>query len=103
MANFRVEFTREALESLMKTRRYIADNLMNPQAAVRYTGRIVSAAESLSIFPEMHRVRIKDSEGNALRFFPIDNHIIIYYVGESEHVVNIVNVVYSRRNIDAII
>lgn len=103
MSGFKVEYADLAVESLRKIRRYIIHNLMNPEAAVRQTERIMSACETLAVFPRMHRVRKIDSHGRELRFFPIDSYVILYSVDDVAEVVNILNVIHSRRNIDAMI
>lgn len=101
MAGFRVEYSELAAESLIKLQRYIARKLLNPDAAIRQTDRIMSACESLSIFPRMHRVRKTDSKGRQLRFFPVDNYTIVYSIDDENHTVNILHVIYSRRDIDS--
>ena len=103
MAGFKVEFSELAIESLRKLQRYIARKLFNPDAAKRQADRIMSACASLSVFPKMHRIRKIDSKGYGLRFFPVDNYIVIYSVDEFVRTVTIMNVIYSRRNLDAMI
>ena len=103
MTGFKVEYSELAIESLKKLQRYIARELFNPDAAKRQADRIMSACVSLSVFPKMHRIRKIDSQGYGLRFFPVDNYIVIYRVDEFVKTVTIMNVVYSRRNLDAII
>lgn len=103
MAGFKVEYSELAIESLRKLQRYIARKLFNPDAAKRQADRIMSACASLSLFPKMHRIRKIDSQGYGLRFFPVDNYIVVYRVDEFMRTVTIMNVVYSRRNIDSMI
>ena len=103
MQNFRVIYSGNAVEDIRNIYDYIAYKLFNPQIASQQSDRIMSAAESLAVFPKMHRVRKKDSKGNETRFFPIDNYLILYDVDDDKHTVNILRVVYRRRNIDDII
>ena len=103
MRIFSVEITEPALEDIESLRAYIAKKLNNPEAASKQIKRILSAIEALAVFPKIYRVRKYDSAGNALRYFPIDNYLIIYSIEEKKCIVHILNVIYSRRNLDSLI
>lgn len=45
-------------------------------------------------FSELYRVRRKDSKGRELRYMPID---------DSRHIVNVLHILYGRRNFENII
>lgn len=82
---------------------YIAFRLLNPEAASAQSDRIMSAAEILAAFPKIFRVRGKDSDGNELRLFPVDNYAVLYSVDEASYTVNVSNVIYGKRNLEEII
>ena len=103
MKSFSVRITEPALDNIRDLRAYITKRFHNPEAASLQVERILSAAEALAVFPKIYRVRKTDSRGNALRYFPIDNYMIIYSIDESECIVNILNVFYGKRNIDSLI
>ena len=103
MASFRVTYSGESIREIRGIRRYIAGKLHNPSAASQQADRIMSAAESLSVFPEMHRVRFQDSEGRDIRVFPVDNYLMLYSVDEDKHLVSILHVVHGRRDLDSLI
>lgn len=103
MTRFRVIYSYDALKELRGIRRYISRKLNNPSAASKQVAHIMLAAESLAVFPKLYRVRQVDTDGNEIRFFQVDNYTIIYYVDESRKTINVIHVIYSRRNIDALI
>ena len=103
MASFRVTYSGDAIREIRSIRRYIVGKLHNPSAASRQTDRIMSAAESLAVFPKMHRVRFQDSEGRYIRVFPVDKYLMLYSVDEDKRLVSILHVVHGKRDIDALI
>ena len=103
MTGFRVIYSDEALEELRGIRYYISRRLNNPSAASQQADRIMSAADSLTVFPKMHRVRMKDRKGREIRFFPVDSYMVLYHVDEGKRIVDILHIFSSRRDIDALI
>ena len=103
MKHFRVEITEPAVDDIRRLCAYISVNLKNPEAASQQRNRILSAAEALAVFPKIYRVRKYDSRGNALRYFPVDNYVIIYSLDEERRIVNVLNVIYGKRDIDTIV
>lgn len=103
MNSFRVVYSDTAIAELKNIRRYIARNLQNPESACEWTEYIMSSAETLSVFPKRHPVRGKDSHGNDMRIFPVGSYAIIYSVDDTNRIVNISRIIYSRRNLDSLI
>ena len=49
------------------------------------------------------RYRLYDDEplhSQGVRFFPVDNYLIFYKTNEEESIVNIVRIMYGRRDIN---
>ena len=103
MKHFSVEITEPAVEDIRRLWMYIAVNLNDPKAASMQRSRILSAAEALAVFPKIYRVRKYDSKGRALRYFPVNNYVIIYVIDEEKQIVDILNVIYGKRDIDSLI
>ena len=101
-SNFNIGYSEDFDEDVRAIHTHIAYNLKNPLAASEQVSRIISATESLGIFPKLHRVRGKDRFGNEMRIYPIDNYKILYSVDELKHIVNISRVLYGRRNINSL-
>lgn len=105
MTEYSLVITAPALEDLNDIRSYIADRLNNPSAASEFSDKIFHYAESLILFPKRNRVRKKIEKGRkilGIRYMPVDNFIIIYCVDDSKHTVNILRVMYGRRNLTSI-
>ena len=96
--NFTVELTAKAKQDLRCLHDYIVDQYQNPKDASKLLERLTSAAKSLAVFPKMHRVRKKDSNGREIRFFPVDDYVIIYFVDERKQLVSIMHFCHGRRD-----
>ena len=103
MMKYKLEFTEVALRELESIKTYISDELNNPEAASRQSSRIFLAAEALTVFPKLYRVRRIDAEGNEIRFLLVDNYIIIYNIDDKTNTVNVIHIIYGRRDINSII
>jgi len=99
--NFEIKFTENALEDIQEMKFYISYNLKNPEAAITTLERIMSSIEKLKTFPKIHRVRRKNS-GKEIRVVPVENFNILYFLDNENNAVNILRVLYGRRNIDAL-
>lgn len=100
VSNFRVIYSSRFDRELQGIYNYISDKLSNPEAASQRVALIISRAESLSSSPKRYRVRFKDEDGNDIRILKVKNHVILYSVDDTEHIVNISSVIYGKRNID---
>ncbi|MBQ6113328.1 MAG: type II toxin-antitoxin system RelE/ParE family toxin [Synergistaceae bacterium] len=100
---FSVKFIFEARQDMHNICHYIKYELNDPVAAADVADKITASAISLSLFPKRYRVRKKDSKGQEIRIMPVNNFALIYSVDEAKQIVNILRVIYSRRNLDALI
>ncbi|MBQ6435709.1 MAG: type II toxin-antitoxin system RelE/ParE family toxin [Synergistaceae bacterium] len=99
MQNFKIVYSDEAIGELREIHDYIAEKLMNPEAARQQSDRIMLAIEALGIFPKLYRVRGRDSQRNEIRILPVDNYLILYSVDDEKQIVNVSRVIYGRKNI----
>ena len=97
---YRIIYSPSAIYDLDEIYEYIAGEFFSPDTAQRQITRILRAAETLAVFPKMYRVRRKNTSA---RICPVDNYMIVYSVDDEEHTVNISRIIYSRRNLDAMI
>ena len=81
---------------------YIANVSKYPEVALEQIYRITEEIRELEFFPKIHAVRKTDSKNREIRAFPVNNYSVLYSVDEREQVVNILRVLYGRRNIDAL-
>ncbi|MBD5111077.1 MAG: type II toxin-antitoxin system RelE/ParE family toxin [Ruminococcaceae bacterium] len=95
----RIIYTDEALSDLENIYNYIAYNLGEPGLAKKRVDLIRKRVKDLEVFPEMHKIW-RDTD---MRCFPVKNHTVIYLYDKSSDIVYVMNVFYSRRNIDSLI
>lgn len=100
MKQYNVKITSKALVDMEAIYDYIADELLNPDAAMGQYNRIADAIESLKMFPE--RCRLFDSHPEhelGMRQIPVDNYTAIYVIQGDDVVV--LRVLYSTSDINA--
>ena len=101
--SFKIKYSKRFDNDISGIYEYIAYKLQNPHAATEQLNRIMSAVETVGVFPKIHRVRGKDKKGNEFRLCPVDNYVIIYFFDDVKNIVNISRVLYAKRNITEII
>lgn len=99
-SKYSIVYTPSARRDLDEIYEYIAGEFYSPDIARRQVSRIVRAIKTLAVFPKMYRVRRKNT---GIRICPVDNYMIVYSVDDENNIVNISRIIYSRRNLDAII
>ena len=100
MKQYNVKITSKALADMEAVYDYIADELLNPDAAMGQYNRIADIIESLKVFPE--RCRLFDSHPEhelGMRQIPVDNYTVIYVIQNDDVVV--LRVLYSASDINA--
>ncbi len=102
-SSYSVLFSFEAGQDLNSICKYVEVSLKNPQAASKISDSITSSALSLSSFPKRYRVRKKDHRGHDIRYMPVGDFLLLYFVDDSVNAVNIIRIAYGRRNLDSLI
>lgn len=98
MKNYSVLVTDNALQDMQALYDYIAETLFAPNAALDQYNRIADAIESLSCFPERHRLSESEPErSQGIRFLPVDHYAVIYIV--QDNAVTVLRVLYSASDI----
>ena len=100
---FTVQLSGFAFDDLKAIQTYIEHTTKSSEIAYNQIYRLMMASEALAIFPEMHRSRMKDRNGRKLRFFSVDNYVMLYSIEEQNHITDILRVFYSRRHSDILI
>ncbi len=100
MKQYNVMITGKALSDMEAIYNYIADELLNLDAAMRQYNRIADTIESLRELPE--RCKVFDSQPEhdlGMRQIPI-NHYTAIYVIQGDNVI-VLRVLYSASDINA--
>lgn len=97
MAEYEVSISKAAGMDVEKIAEYYAFSLQNPEEALKLIGSIKKAVMSLEM-PERHQV-VADGylAAKGIRMFPIQKYLIFYTVNKTECTVNIVRVLYEKR------
>lgn len=99
MTKYNVQFSNEAKNDFIDIIKYIKYNLQENNLATKLSLKIRENIKLISINPEIHSVIddefIKKLE---LRKSRVDNYLIFYRIIESEKTIQIVRIMYGRRN-----
>jgi addiction module RelE/StbE family toxin len=83
---------------------YISYELKEPTTALKQLARIEEAMATLEELPERHGiVQDKYLAAKGIRKLPMDNYLILYTVNKSTNTINIVRVLYGRRDWESIL
>ncbi len=101
---FDVIYSERALNDLRNIHRYIATQLLAPEAAKNLSDKIMSEIESLGAMPNRHTLYEKEPwHSRGLRKLIVDNFIAFYLPMEKQSQVLIVTILYGRRNVTDIL
>ncbi len=104
MKRYTVEITRSATEDLRGIFRYIRDAFSAPDTALEQFGRIGAGISGLAHSPERFALLPKELFPNMnIRRMPIDNYLVFYSVDQEALRVNVLRVLYTRRDWAAIL
>ena len=99
MNKYFVNITNTAFEDLKEIAQYIKHELKEPANAMNVIAEIKKAIFSLDNTPYRHSlVRDKNLAQMGYRRLFVGNYTVFYIVSENELIVDIVRVLYSRRN-----
>lgn len=99
MKEYKVLISEIAENDINNILNYILYELRNKSSAINLNKKLKEAILSLSKMPERHK-KVNDVylAKKGLRTIIVDNYIIFYYVTEEDLTVNIIRVLYNRRN-----
>ena len=96
---YKIIITKRAERDLQDIWKYIADDLSEPRIADKLLDRIDKHILNLAEMPKRHKL-VSDSRlaMQGVRLLHIGNYTVFYTVAEKEKIVNIIRVLYSRRD-----
>ena len=101
---FRVKFSEQSSTDIDRIVGYISDELSSPKAAQRFfmgvSGKIELLRANPYLFPLYHDKRLS---AKGYRFAVIGSYLLFYVIDAGNSAVNIVRIIYGRRNIPVII
>jgi plasmid stabilization system protein ParE len=100
----RVQISPSAYQDLKDIRRYISETLFNPIAAERTARNIIKSYSKLKYSPYMGTsLRSKVDFETPIRFIVSGNYLAFYVVNEKDDFVEIVRIIYGKRDYTKII
>jgi len=94
---FKVRFTPQAIADLEEIKRYISEDLFNPQAAADLAGLVFDKIRSLDSMPQTGaQLRTDIPALKVYRFILCKNYLVFYRI-EAKNV-SIIRILYGRRN-----
>ena len=98
---FKVEISSQAEEDLRGIFEYIALELLSPESAAGQLDRLEKQILSLNEMPERFPKYGKEPWfSRGLRFSAVDNYIVFYIPDMNTHIVTVLRIMYSGRNIE---
>jgi len=95
-----VNYTENSEQDLQEIFDYISDVLLVPETADKQVSRIMETVESLNFMPFRHPVYDYEPwRSRGVRAVPVDNYLIFYLPNEPEGAVEILRIIYARRDI----
>ena len=99
MNKYNIEITEPAEKDLHEIGNYIANELLQPNVALKAVGRIAEAIFSLEKMPLRNALVMDERLAlQGIRKTIIDNYIVFYSVSEKEKKVTVIRILYSRRD-----
>lgn len=97
MKEYKVEYSKESKEDLIRIKQYIKYNLQEPETANRLISKIKKSIKSLTSNPEIYAVIDDDIIRKLeIRKQIVDNYIVFYRIKNEN--IEIVRIMYGRRN-----
>ena len=95
-----IRYSEEARQDLRSIYEYIAFELMVPDIAAAQFRRIMKSVRELDDMPFRFPL-YKDDSWNSLgmRWFPVDNYLVFYFIDEQAKEVSIARIMYKGRDI----
>ena len=78
---------------------YIAEDLGNPDAAQSFIDEMIKRIEDLCEMPRIGNIVENDLiHRNNIRRILVHNHILYYFIDDQNRIINVMRVVYNRRD-----
>lgn len=97
MNEYKIRYSKEAKQDLIDTKKYIKYNLQQPKIADKLINKIKKDIDKLSDDPKIYQIVDDDFiKKLEIRKIIVDNYIVFYRI--KEKIIEIVRVMYGRRN-----
>lgn len=98
---YQIFITEKAEEDLNVTADYLIYKLLAGENALKQIQRIEQAIMSLEEMPERyHRYDKEPWQNKNLRVMSVDNYLVLYTVDGDKRIVNVIRIMYAKRDID---
>jgi toxin ParE1/3/4 len=99
MSSYDIDVTKPAEKDIFEIGRYIANELLDPDKAVKVIDKIANEIFKLEVMPFRNAIVDDDKlASQGIRKFIIDNYIVFYVVSERNKKVTIIRILYNRRD-----
>ena len=100
---YKIEYSSLADNSINEIYDYISNILLEPKTAQNIVLGIISTINSLSELPKKHKLCDEEFLKNKnIRSTHFKNYKILYFIDDKSYTITIVNIFYSKRNINNI-
>lgn len=94
---YNIEYSKESKQDLIEIKKYIKNNLQEPETAQNLIEKIRREINNLKDNPEIHAIIDEDAIRKLeVRKLIIDNYIVFYRIKNMN--IQIVRIMYGRRN-----
>ncbi len=100
---YHVDILLTALDDIREIQKNIIDFSGDIEFAQKQKERIFAAIDKLSVSPKIYRIRRKDAFNRELRYLPVGKYFVVYVLYDDEKIVNVINVIHEKRDIDSLI
>ena len=98
--SWEINYSNQSLEDLKSIFEYIVFKLFSPNAAHNQVNRIIDSVNTLDEMPMRYKIYENATfMSKGLRVLPIDNYIVLYLPIEKMMTINVIRILYSRRNV----
>ena len=101
MKRYSVFISAAAEKDMLDVYRYMQDVLSVPETGILYLEKFQDAVEGLQVFPGRFK-KVFTINGREIRFCPVENHLIFYRICEKRERVEVIRILYSRRDYEAL-
>ena len=104
MTRYRIVYSHEAFEDLLKIYRFIVKESLDLRIAGRFVKRLKNAIESLKEFPLRHqKCEIAFRGTKDVRQFSTSNYLIMYVIDETSKTVAIIGIISCKQDKNKVI
>ena len=98
MQEWQIQYSEMSRRDLQTIKKYITYNLKSPNTAVKQINQIIKAIDNLSFFPKRSPIyKLEPWRSICLRVLQINNYAVFYYPNVISHVVQVIRILYKKR------